>query len=96
MTSAGIFHAASEDIVLCGYTVPAGAIVLPDFDCLFMDPDIWGDPEVFRPDRFLDKEGNLVKKEEFLPFFIGKRPKYFLRAPGLLSDFIILLSDFNK
>lgn len=64
-------HAAPEDTVICGYTIPADAAVVPDFDAIFNDPEIWGDPYVFRPDRFLDEKGNLMRREEFLAFFTG-------------------------
>jgi len=33
----------------------------------------WGDPEVFRPQRFLDSHGHLIKDERLIPFGIGKR-----------------------
>jgi len=35
------------------------------------DKDIWGDSEVFRPERFLDEHGRIVRHEAFIPFMIG-------------------------
>lgn len=38
------------------------------------DPDYWGDPNRFRPDRFLDTEtGKILRKDRFIPFGFGKR-----------------------
>jgi Cytochrome P450 len=37
------------------------------------DPDHWGDPEVYRPERFLDSNGKFVKDEWLINFGIGKR-----------------------
>lgn len=34
------------------------------------DPDLWGDPENFRPERFLNDDGKLVK-DYSLPFGLG-------------------------
>jgi cytochrome P450 len=36
------------------------------------DPKFWGDPEEFRPERFLDEKGNLNKKDYSLPFGAGQ------------------------
>jgi len=35
------------------------------------DPDLWGDPEIFRPERFLKEDGQLAK-DISLPFGFGK------------------------
>jgi len=35
------------------------------------DPDVWGDPHVYRPERFLDENGYLLKKDLSLPFGAG-------------------------
>jgi cytochrome P450 len=33
----------------------------------------WGDPENFRPERFIDKEGKLIANDEWLlPFGSGR------------------------
>ena len=38
------------------------------------DPEYWGDPETFRPERFLAEDGQtILKKERFIPFGFGKR-----------------------
>jgi cytochrome P450 len=37
-----------------------------------MDRNHWGDPEEFRPDRFLNEHGAIVQDEWFLPFGFGK------------------------
>jgi cytochrome P450 len=39
--------------------------VIASLWCLLHDKEHWGDPEAFRPERFLDKYGNLVKDDSF-------------------------------
>ena len=36
------------------------------------DPSVWKEPELFRPERFLDEEGKFRPREELTPFGIGK------------------------
>jgi len=37
-----------------------------------MDRKHWGDPEVFRPDRFLNEQGGILQDDWFVPFGFGK------------------------
>ncbi|XP_067651954.1 cytochrome P450 2U1-like [Haliotis asinina] len=66
-------HAVPHDVKFRGYTIPKETIVMPMIVSVLQDPDVWGDPENFRPDRFLDDSGKVVKKDEFIPFSIGRR-----------------------
>lgn len=40
---------------------------------LLQDKEHWGDPENFRPERFLNEHGKFVKDEWMLAFGTGKR-----------------------
>ena len=37
-----------------------------------MDRKHWGDPEVFRPNRFLNEHGGILQDDWFVPFGFGK------------------------
>lgn len=47
-------------------------MVLANFNGVLMDKEYWGDPEVFRPDRFIDVDGKLNVPDYYLPFGFGK------------------------
>jgi len=68
-------HKTTVDTTLQGYTIPKGTTVLANLWSLHHDPEIWDDPDAFRPERFLDDEGNFVppKADRFLPFSAGRR-----------------------
>ncbi|KAH7934311.1 hypothetical protein HPB49_024846 [Dermacentor silvarum] len=69
-----LMRSASNDINLGGYFIPRGSIVIPSFWSIFNESSFWGDPEVFRPERFLSDDGKSAKKpERFIPFSCGKR-----------------------
>jgi len=39
-----------------------------------LDPELWSEPSKFKPERFLDEEGKLLKEiPNFFPFSMGKR-----------------------
>ena len=65
-------------------------MILPNLDSLMMDEDIWGDPEVFRPERFLNSDGKLSVPTEFIPFFLGK-----FTSVCLISMLILIFSSGN-
>ncbi|XP_033126621.1 cytochrome P450 2U1-like [Anneissia japonica] len=68
----GIPHAALEDTTYEGYTIPKGTPIISNLWAVMHDPNTWQEPERFNPERFIDVTGNLIKKNEFIPFSIGK------------------------
>jgi cytochrome P450 len=73
-------HAVTEDVILNGYFVPKNGTVNFMVADIGLDPTVWKDPMVFKPERFLkDKdEGDAYdisgKKEiKMMPFGAGRR-----------------------
>uniref|UniRef100_A0A8C0UZX5 Cytochrome P450 2J6-like n=1 Tax=Cyanistes caeruleus TaxID=156563 RepID=A0A8C0UZX5_CYACU len=62
-----------KDTELLGYHIPKNTIVLSNIDSVLADPGKWETPDQFNPGHFLDKDGNFINREAFLPFAIGHR-----------------------
>ncbi|EFN79541.1 Probable cytochrome P450 304a1 [Harpegnathos saltator] len=67
-----VFHRAVKDTTLGGYTIPADTPIVTNLAAMHHDPDLWGDPDNFRPERFIDEDGALIK-DMSLPFGLGHR-----------------------
>ncbi|KAI8496642.1 hypothetical protein Bbelb_252970 [Branchiostoma belcheri] len=67
-------HTTTVDTTLRGYRIPKGTWIMPNLWALHHDPDTWGDPDVFRPERFLDESGKPIPNPPALmPFSAGRR-----------------------
>jgi len=67
----GIPHAVTEDVQFRGYFIPKGTLVLSNMYSVHMNPELWPEPEKFKPERFLQR-GMKVEKKELIPFSVGK------------------------
>ncbi|KAI1710236.1 cytochrome p450 domain-containing protein [Ditylenchus destructor] len=68
-----LFHRTMRDVELNGYILPKSTVVVPQISCVLFDEKIFPEPKRFKPERFLDKNGQLLKVEELIPFSAGKR-----------------------
>ncbi|KAI1892062.1 hypothetical protein AGOR_G00150110 [Albula goreensis] len=68
-----VLRSTSEDTTLGGYFLPKGTLVIANLTSVLFDEKEWKSPNSFDPGRFLNKEGELVKIDAFLPFSAGKR-----------------------
>uniref|UniRef100_T1JES0 Cytochrome P450 n=1 Tax=Strigamia maritima TaxID=126957 RepID=T1JES0_STRMM len=62
-----------EDVVIDGYTIPAGVTAIVLAYMLHRDPTIFPDPEMFDPDRFLKKNIQERNPYAYIPFSAGPR-----------------------
>ncbi|XP_005180646.1 probable cytochrome P450 305a1 [Musca domestica] len=61
------------DTKLGGYDIPKNTTILMCPFTVMKDTKHWGDPEEFRPERFINDEGKTFKDEYFIPFGMGRR-----------------------
>ncbi|KAK7864643.1 hypothetical protein R5R35_012415 [Gryllus longicercus] len=89
-------HRALKDTTIQGYNIPKDTMVICNFHCTLMDKTFWGDPEAFRPERFIDSQGKVFIPDMYTPFGLGKhrcmgetlaKSNVFLFMSSLLQNF---------
>ncbi|XP_014674413.1 PREDICTED: cytochrome P450 2J2-like isoform X2 [Priapulus caudatus] len=98
-------HATQKKGTLAGYEIPNGTMVLPNLYAVHMDPKRFPDPDVMKPERFLDENGKLTNTERLIPFSIGWRVclgemlakmELFLFFTAILQNFDVLPPEGDK
>ena len=51
-----------------GYHIPKDTVIAANLYYVNNSKDIYGDPQHFRPERFLDEKNEIKKCEAFIPF----------------------------
>ncbi|KIK33867.1 hypothetical protein CY34DRAFT_813317 [Suillus luteus UH-Slu-Lm8-n1] len=69
----GIPHRTTQVVVFENYRIPAGATVHGNHWAISRDPDVFPDPDAFKPDRWLDTEGRVRDDIKFFVFGFGRR-----------------------
>jgi len=106
VTPLGVPHASTEDDVYNGFFIPKGAIIMANAWAILHDPDLYPDPEVFNPERFLNGDGTLLDDPVIpMAFGVGKRicpgrhfvdSTLFIVASSVLSVFnVVKAKDEN-
>ena len=73
-------HQNVEEAELDGYTIPAGTTILINLHNVHYDSRYWDKPRDFNPQRFLDSNGQFRKREELIPFSMGKYINFICRS----------------
>jgi cytochrome P450 len=68
-----IFHNTTKDVQLAGFTIPKNTMFIPNLYAANFDKKIWKDPENFRPERFINEQGQFEKNDALMAFSYGKR-----------------------
>jgi len=69
----GLFHNTMANVNFQGFEIPKNTCVIANIHGVHYDPAVWGDPENFRPERFLTNTKAVLKPESLLAFSTGKR-----------------------
>ncbi|KAG8825362.1 hypothetical protein FRC19_011599 [Serendipita sp. 401] len=93
----GVPHVNNEDVVVNGVRIPKGSVIGQNIGFMLIDPKVWGDPEVFRPERFLDSDaGSSIPNPNFM-FGFGARacPGMYLADKAGFHFAVMTVSLFN-
>lgn len=70
----GVQHRAMGDTIFHGYFIQKGTWIQPNTYWIHMNPKLWKNPEVFKPERFLSMDKKrYVKNENMQAFGVGRR-----------------------
>ena len=66
-----MLHRTHGVVRLRGVEIPAGTTIIPHLHAVHRDPTIWKEPYRFRPEHFLDEQGNLKPNKRLIPYGLG-------------------------
>ena len=71
-------HSCTRDVTFEGYHIKKDTVIFPNLWFIHHDEKLWTDPWKFRPERFLDSNGELLQadhdlRKAWVPFSLGRR-----------------------
>ncbi|KIK33080.1 hypothetical protein CY34DRAFT_18610 [Suillus luteus UH-Slu-Lm8-n1] len=69
----GVPHRTTQDVIWENYCIPAGTTVVGNHWAISRDPEVYPEPNAFKPQRWIDDEGRLRNDLAFFVFGFGRR-----------------------
>ncbi|KAG1776703.1 cytochrome P450 [Suillus placidus] len=69
----GMAHRTTKDVIWENYCIPAGTTVLGNHWSISRDPDVYPEPDAFKPQRWIDEQGGLRDDLKFFIYGFGRR-----------------------
>ncbi|KAI8100208.1 cytochrome P450 [Halteromyces radiatus] len=101
-TPFGVPHISNHDLVVRDYFFPKGTVLVSNMIGMHMNPDVYPDPETFKPERFLNNtrtmsssaNGNVNQRDLFI-FGWGRRicPGIYLAEVEMFHIFVRIFAN---
>ncbi|KAG2339978.1 cytochrome P450 [Suillus weaverae] len=73
VSSSGMAHRTTKDVIWENYRIPAGTTVFGNHWSISRDPDVYPEPDAFKPQRWIDEQGGLRDDLKFFVYGFGRR-----------------------
>ncbi|KAF5348321.1 hypothetical protein D9756_010457 [Leucocoprinus leucothites] len=73
VTPLGLPHSVAKDDIYNGMLIPEGSMICANLWLIFRDPEIFSDPDTFKPERFLGDEGARCREVLNIAWGLGRR-----------------------
>ena len=74
MASVAVFtlpHCTTEEVELDGFILPKDTQVWFNLYQMNYNAELWDEPNVFKPERFINEKGDVEKPQQWVPYSIG-------------------------
>jgi len=94
-------RSATKDVEIRDYIIPKGTILFYNLHAIYNDNNYWQDPQVFRPERFLNENGDIdpLRSERILNTVFGIGPRVCfgenIGLDSLFTFFAALIINFK-
>ncbi|TFK53779.1 cytochrome P450 [Heliocybe sulcata] len=97
VTPLSVPRKASEDDVYEGYFIPKGATVVQNTWAIHHDEQLYDEPSMFKPERFLERDGSLSDRYPMTLFGMGRRicPGRYLADSAIWAAIALILAVFD-
>ncbi|KAG1890767.1 cytochrome P450 [Suillus subluteus] len=95
--SEGIPHRTIEDVIWENYCIPAGTTVIGNHWAISRDPEVYPEPDAFKPQRWIDDQGRLRDDLTFFVFGFGRRvcPGQHVASRSIFINSLLILWAFR-
>ncbi|KAG2070790.1 cytochrome P450 [Suillus decipiens] len=69
----GLPHRTTEDVIWENYCIPAGTTVVGNLWAISRDPEVYPEPDAFKPQRWINDQGRLRDDLAFFAYGFGRR-----------------------
>ncbi|KAG2366023.1 cytochrome P450 [Suillus spraguei] len=73
LAAEGVPHQTAQDLIWENYCIPAGTTVVGNHWAISRDPDVYPEPDTFKPQRWIDDKGCLRNDITFFVYGFGRR-----------------------
>ncbi|KAG2133741.1 cytochrome P450 [Suillus clintonianus] len=93
----GLPHRATEDVIYENYCIPAGTTVTGNLWAISRDPEVFPEPDAFKPRRWIDDEGLVRDDLTYFLYGFGRRvcPGLQVANRSIFANLLLVLWAFQ-